>query len=121
MAITLGGVTLSDHLLLLGIDDAPALSVSARRTLGGSMVIQSRPLVGGRSLALQSEYHLTHAHLTAIKALENAGEVVALVHPRLSCNVLITSIEVEADFSYVDPGASGADPWYSGTINLIEV
>jgi hypothetical protein len=122
MATTLGGVTLSDHLILLGIESAPGVAWSARRTLGGRQVVQVGPrLVGGRELILQSENHLTRANLLAVKALEVAGVPVALVHPRGTFSVLITAIDVEADFDFVNPDATGAAPWYSGTISLIEV
>jgi hypothetical protein len=44
-----------------------------------------------------------------------------LVHPRAALSVLIVGVDVVADTEFVNPAASGADPWYSGTINLIEV
>jgi len=121
MTVSLGSVVLSDHLILQGIEAAPAVAYSSRRTLGGRMVLQLGPtLPAGRELALQSEGHLTYANVAAIKALQAIGQPVALVHPRASLTVLITGVEVEADQDYVNPAAAGADPWYSGTINLLE-
>lgn len=122
MTISLGSRTLSDHLILQGIESAASVAYSARRTLGGRMVTQLGPTMSsGRELALQSENHLSFADVAAIKALANLGQPVSLVHPRLTATVLITGVDVTADSNFVNPAASGADPWYSGTINLLEV
>jgi hypothetical protein len=122
MTVSLGSRTLSDHLILQGIESAPGVAYSARRTLGGLMVVQLGPtLPAGREIALQSENHLSHADVAAIKALEALGQPVQLVHPRATLSVLITGVDVVADTEFVNPAASGADPWYSGTINLLEV
>jgi len=122
MTITLGGTTLSDHLVLEGIEDAPAVAFSSRRTLGGRAVMQIGPtLTGGRELSLQSDNHITNAMVAAVKALQLLGQTVTLVHPRLTTTVLITEIQLEQDQPMVNPGASGANVWYSGTINMIEV
>lgn len=118
---TLGGYTLSDHLLLLGLDEAPAQTISQSRTLGGRLVLTMLPLESGRELSLQSENHITNADLIAIRALYDAGQIVALVHPRLSAEVIITGIDLTPDQDFVNPSATGAAPWYSGTISLIEV
>jgi len=121
MAITLGGVTLSDHLVLLGIENAPKVAWSAQRTLGGRQVVQVGPsLTSGRELALQSENHLTQDMVDSVKELEAAGQAVSLVHPRGTYSVVITGVDLEPDTYYVDP--DDADLlWYSGTINMIEV
>ncbi|MGV0961799.1 MAG: hypothetical protein ACOYB1_18395 [Limnohabitans sp.] len=122
MATSLGTRTLSDHLILQGLESAPAVAYSARRTLGGRMVTQRGPtLASGRELALQSENHLTYADVAALKAIYALGQPVTLTHPRLTATVLITGLDVQADTEFVNPSASGADPWYSGTINLLEV
>lgn len=122
MTVSLGSVILSDHLILQGTEAAPGVSFSARRTLGGMMVVQLGPsLPSGRELALQSENHLSHADVAAVKALEALGQPVVLVHPRATVSVLIVGVDVAADTEFVDPAAGGADPWYSGTINLLEV
>jgi hypothetical protein len=122
MTTSLGTRTLSDHLILQGIEAAPGVAYSARRTLGGRMVTQLGPtLSAGRELALQSENHLTYADVAAIKAIEALGQPVTLVHPRATLTVLIIGVDVIADTDFVNPAASGAAPWYSGTINLLEV
>lgn len=122
MTITLGSLTLPNDIVLLGLDSAPGLAYSARRTIGGRMVVQRGPtLTGGRTLQLQSEYHLDHADVAAIKAIEAAGQVVTLSHPRGTFSVLVVAVELEPDQQFVDPTATGADPWYTGTITLQEV
>jgi hypothetical protein len=122
MSTSLGSRTLSDHLLLQGIEGAPGVAHSARRTLGGRTVVQIGPtLSGGRLLQLQSDGHLKQADVDAIKAIEAAGQVVTLIHPRATLSVLVVAVELEPDQQLVNPSASGADPWYSGTITLQEV
>lgn len=122
MTTSLGSRTLSDHLVLEGIDAAPGLAYSTRRTLGGRSITQIGPtLASGRVLALQSEGHIKYADLVAIKAMEAAGQPVTLNHPRAVLSVLITSVDLTPDQNFVNPAASGADPWYSGVINLLEV
>ena len=122
MTITLGAVTLPADMVLLGIEAAPGVAYSMRRTLGGRAVVQIGPTIsGGRVLQLQSENHLNHTKVTAIKALEATGQAVTLSHPRGTFSVLIIAVELEPDQLFVDPSAVGADPWYSGTITLQEV
>lgn len=122
MTVSLGSVILSDHLVLQGIEAAPGVASSARRTLGGRMVVQIGPtLSGGRDLALQSENHLSYADVAAVKGLEALGQPVVLIHSRLTASVLIVGVDVAADTEFVNPAEAGADPWYSGTINLREV
>ena len=121
MTVSLGGITLSDHLVLLGIEEAPRRAMSSRRTLGGRMVVQMGPLLDrGRDLSLQSEGHLTLVQVSAIKALEAAGQPVVLSHPRGTFHVIVTGLEVEPDEQLVNP-ASTTLQWWSGTITLIEV
>lgn len=122
MTITLGGITLSDHLVLLGIEEAPARAMSSQRTLGGRMVVAVGPsLTDGRSLSLQSENHLTLAQITSIKALEASGQTVTLSHPRGTFSVIVTGTpDVKPDIQLVNP-ASSTTQWWSGTITMIEV
>jgi len=120
MTVSLGGITLSDHLVLNGLDEAPGIAWSSRRTIGGAAKTQKQTVTGGRTFELNSEYHITYANMIAIKAKENAGAAVALVHPRLTCNVLIIGVSLEPDTELSNP-ASATDLWYSGTIKLLEV
>jgi len=121
MTVTLGGVILSDHLALLGIENSPGVAWSAQRTLGGAQKIEAGPtLTGGRQLALQSDNHLTLTQIESIKELEALGQSVSLVHHRGTFTVFITGIEVEPDTIIADPDDAEM-LWYSGQINLIEV
>ncbi len=122
MTVSLGGIVLSDDLVLEGLETARKVAYSSRRTLAGRHVLQvGPPLNGGRILSLQSENHITHAELLAIKAVEAVGAVVTLVHHRGVFSVLITAIELEPDSSLANPADDSTDLWYSGTINLLEV
>ena len=114
--MTLGNVTLSDHLILDGLETAPMVAHSQRRTLTGESVVQAAPMVGGRALSLRSENHLTLEQINQVRDL--AGQVVSLVHHRGTFSVLVISIDVEAALDHADPKT---DDWYSGTINLLEV
>lgn len=115
---TLGGVTLSEHLVLSGLEPAPGVVHSQRRTLLGESVVQVAPVQGGRRLSLSGENHFTLAQIQAVKALESAGQAVTLVHDRGTFTVLIVGTPVEPAVDYADPAA---DDWYSGEILLIEV
>lgn len=122
MTISLNGFSLPVNLLLLGFEAAPGVAYSTRRTLGGRAVVQIGPTTpGGRILQLQSEGHLDHTDVVALKAIEAAGQPVTLIHPRATLTVLVVGTELEPDQQFVNPSASGADPWYSGTITLQEV
>jgi len=118
MTVSLGGISLSDHLVLDGIETAKHVAMSARRTLGGRMVIQvGATLTGGRELTLSGKNHFTLNQINAIKELEKLGQSVQLIHPRGTFVVFVTETPVTPTVSYVDP--EGND-WYSGSIILQE-
>ena len=118
MAVTLGTVTLSDHLTLTGLETSPDVAVNQRRTLTGRSVLQLLPTPGGRTLVLEGTHHWTYAQIAAIKALAALGAPVALIHHRGTFTVVIVAVEVEPSIEYANP--SGSD-WLSGTVTLIEV
>ena len=118
MAVTLGTVTLSDHLTLSGLETSPDVAVNQRRTLTGASVLQLLPTPGGRTLVLEGRHHWTYAQIAAIKALAALGAPVALVHHRGTFTVVIVAVEVTPSIDYANP--SGSD-WLSGSITLIEV
>jgi hypothetical protein len=119
MTTSLGGITLSDNLILGGIESAPGIAFSAKRTLGGRQIVQVGPsLSGGRVLTLQGENHFTLGQVTAIKALSTSGASGAMVHARGSFTVIVTGVDVEPTIPYADPVSTD---WYSGTITLLEV
>ena len=119
MSVFLGDLELSDHLILKGLESAPGVAYSARRTLGGRMVVQvGATLSSGRTLALVSENHFTLAQILAIKNIESAGLPVTLVHHRGTFTVMVVEVTDNPTINYSDPEP---DDWYSGTINMIEV
>lgn len=114
----LGSVTLSDDLVLSGLETAPDIAVNQRRTLAGESVIQTAPITGGRTLTLAGENHFTLQQIQDVKALAAAGQSVTLTHHRGTFSVLITGTPVEQAIDYADPTAA---EWYSGKITMIEV
>lgn len=114
----IAGRTYSEHLVLTGMENAPVVAHSARRTLGGRMVVQAKPIdAGGRQLMLTSENHLTQEDIDELRAVAMLGQTVLLEHARGSFDVLITRIEVEPMWEIADPGS---DTLYSGSIYLQE-
>ncbi len=115
---TLGTVTLSDDLILEGLENAPLIAYSQRRTLAGESVVQVAPVLGGRELALVGDNHFTLAEIEAVRALAEAGQPVTLTHHRGTFRVLVVSIETDPAVDHADPRP---DDWYAGRINMIEV
>lgn len=115
---TLGSVQLSDNLVLDGIESAPGIAWSQRRTIMGASVVQVTPVSGGRRLTLVSGGHLTISQAEAVRTVMEAGQPVTLVHHRGTFSVLVVSIEVEPDTRYADPAPGDT---CSGTITMIEV
>lgn len=117
MTVTLGGITLSDDLVLTIGPLAPGFS--QRRLIGGASVVQADPASGGRPLALAGEHHWTLAQVTALRDLQAAGQALTLVHHRGTFSVLILDTsELAPSIDYANPTAAD---WYSGSISLIEV
>ena len=114
---TLGGVSLSPSLVLTGIEAANSWIYPQRRTLSGASVVQAAPVVGGRTLTLVSEYHLTLAEVTAIKAVAALGQPVTLIHHRGTFTVYIVGVAVDPAIDHSDPDGT---EWQSGSITLLE-
>lgn len=117
MPVTLGTITLSDSLILTGLDTAP-VRVNQRRTLAGRSVTQAAPMPGGRTLTLSGENHWTYDQAAAIRTLAASGQPVSMVHHRGTFQVLIIGIELEPSINYANP--SGSD-WLSGSVTLLEI
>ena len=115
---TIAGITLSDHLVLGGLENAPDIAYSQNRTLMGLSVLQAAPFLGGKTLTLAGENILTKGQIFEIKAIASTGTSVILDHPRGVFEVVIVNTEVEPAFECVNPSD---DDWYSGTITMIEV
>jgi hypothetical protein len=120
MTVTLGALTLSDNLVLNGLETAADLVVNQKRTLSGRSILQTAPISGGRTLTLSSERHCSLTQVQAIKALAALGQPVSLVHHRGTFTVLITNTALEPDDSGLHSNPTSAE-WYSGDITLIEV
>jgi hypothetical protein len=120
MATLLGALSLSDDLVLSGLETAPDIVVSQKRTLSGRSVIQTAPISGGRTLTLSAERHYTLAQVQAVKALAALGQPVTLSHHRGTFQVLITATALEADDASQHANPTAAE-WYSGDITLLEV
>jgi hypothetical protein len=120
MTVTLGALTLSDDLVLGGLETAPDLVVNQKRTLSGRSILQTAPISGGRTLTLSSERHCTLAQVQAIKAMAALRQPVTLVHHRGSFTVLITATALEPDDGGLHSNPTAGE-WYSGDITLIEV
>lgn len=119
MTVSLGGIVLSDHLILDGLESAPVVASSVRRTLGMRPVVRTLAgsTVGGRELTLSGENHFTLAEVAALRGVAAAGQPVTLVHHRGTFVVTIIRIESEATIRYADPTV---DDWYSAVIYLQE-
>lgn len=117
MTVSLGGITLSDHLILT---IGPAgVAHSQRRLIGGASVVQADGNIGGRSLMLQGEHHWTLGQVEQLRSLEALALPVDLVHHRGAFTVLIIdSSDLTPSTDYANP--TDAD-WYSGSLTMIEV
>jgi|LGVE01.1.fsa_nt_gb hypothetical protein len=114
----LGPLTLSDHLILDGLETAAPVVHSYRRLIGGAGVLQTDGNQGGRVLRLVSIKHLELAEVVAIQGLVAARQPITIVHHRGTFTVLIIETNVEPDRQRANPTA---DEWYSGEIVLQEI
>lgn len=117
MTVSLGGIPLSDHLVLdIG---AAGVAWNQRRLIGGASCVQVDGNSGGRQLTLGGVNHWTLDQVEQIRAMESAGMAITLVHHRGTFQVVITSTaELQPMRAYAKP--LGSDR-YTGSINLIEV
>ncbi len=118
MTVTLGGVVLSDHLVLEGLESGPIIAHSMHYTLGGSAVVQSddNDDTVGRPLRLTGKNHFTLQQIQDVRMLR--GQTVSLIHHRGTFDVIIIDTPVDPTINYADPIA---DDWYSGEITMITV
>ena len=118
MTVSLGGIALSDELILDGIETATEVVITQRRTLAGVSNLTADPAPGGRQLQLQGDNHWDLAQVDAIRALRALMQPVQLVHHRGTFDVLIGAIDVDPSISYSNPDDT---TWYTGTVTMIEV
>ena len=115
----LGGITLSDDLVLSGLEDAVPVVVNQRRTVEGISILTVGANVGGRLLKLSGDKHFTLTQIVAIQGVAALGQPVLLSHHRGDFTVMITGAPVQPDDSglHADPQP---DEWLSGDITMIE-
>ena len=115
MTISLGGLTLSNNLLLRGLRSDP-VAVDVQRSDAGVAQVLVAPIEGGRVLGLEG--YFTSAQVDALLTMAENRLPVQLVHPRGTFTVLITGSTLEPWVDYVEP-----DPgdYEQGTINLLEI
>jgi len=124
--ITLGAITLNESLYLEGIDNAQNIAVSQARTLGGSLIVQTMQMDGGRTFTLgtvRADGSITgmwcQQQIDAIKALELIGGAVTLVYrDRGSFNVMISGTNFVQLYQREPVNIYKK---YTGSITLIEV
>lgn len=117
MTVTLGGIVLSDQLVL--IVGQPEIGYSSRRLIGGANVVQVDGCDGGRVLTLEGVNHWTYGQSEQIRALQAAGLELTLVHHIGTFQVIVT------DTSELTPTRKFRNPiaetLYTGSITMIEV
>jgi hypothetical protein len=105
MAIVLGGVTLSKHMIWVDEFDYSDVAQSNNRTLGGRQIIFSQTLVGGRPITLEAQIDqgwLTRAQVDDVKALSAvSGAAYALTIGAQNFTVM---------FRHEEPPAFAAKP-----------
>lgn len=118
MSISIGAITLSDHLVLPGIKNLQKRAGSTRLTLGGRAVHQSIPVSVGQQIFLSDDsgYGLfTTSQIDAINAYKDAATEVEFIHHVGSWTVIIESVEVEQSDGISD--FTSTNTWV-GTITM---
>jgi hypothetical protein len=117
MTVALGGIALSDELVLdIG---QPEIGFSSRRLIGGANVVQVDGVSGGRTMTLEGINHWTFSQSEQIRSLQAGGQAVTLEHHRgMYQVVIIDTSDLVPTRKYKNPVA---DTMYTGSITLIEV
>lgn len=113
-----GTLTLSDNLVLSGLETAAPAVHSARRLIGGAVVVQSDANIGGRVLRLNSANHLALSDVEQIQSLFAAGQPITVTHHRGTFTVVITGMDLAPARDHANPYQ---DALYSGDIYLQEL
>lgn len=118
MATMLGGIALSDNLIIKGLIGEDETAVSSRRTITGRLLyrVDSRPK--GRTLTLIGKNHFRRGQLAALKPVKDQGLPVTLSHRLGTFTVLIVALPEESQIEFCDPDAN---IMMSGEIKLLEV
>ena len=127
MAITLGGVTLSKHMIWEDEDAYGLVDSVAVRTLAGNLIVRDQALVKGRPITLtarEDQGWLTKTQVDAVRGLANAAGA--------GYSLVIESQSFQVKFRHHEPPAFEAtalimrnnhdiDDYYTCTIKLMTV
>lgn len=117
MTVVLGGINLSDELVLtIG---QPEIGVSSRRLIGGANIVQVDGVSGGREMTLEGANHWTYGQAEQIRALQAAAQPITLSHHLGTFQVIITdTADLVPTRKFKNPVSSTL---YTGSITLLEV
>jgi hypothetical protein len=125
MTASIGGLALSDDLILSGPINQARVATKTRATLGGRTVVTAVPQATGRLLVLStyrgsggSAGTVTMTQAEQLAAWRDAASEVELVHHRGTFRVVILGLELEPINGVADPGASTL---MVGAVTMIEV
>ena len=102
MTVSLGGITLSNHLHLTGLESGSPVAVSQKRTVAGIAKIRTAPMIKGRQLTLTGKHHFYLSEIKALQAVAANGGEQILIHPRGVFNVVITGFSTDPTINYSD-------------------
>ncbi|GMQ91709.1 MAG: hypothetical protein BMS9Abin11_1020 [Gammaproteobacteria bacterium] len=127
MAVVLGGVTLSNHLIWEDEDTYSSVASSVKRTLAGSVVYRDQTLTLGRPITLVAKVDqgwLTKAQVDAVRTLANvAGAVYSLTVGTQNFNVKFRHHESPAFTAdaLIKRNNPSVNDYYTCTIKLMTV
>ncbi len=127
MAITLGGVTLSTHMIWEDEDTYSSVASSVKRTLAGNLVVRDQQLSLGRSITLvakEDQGWLTKTQVDQVRALADvAGAAYSLDTGYQTFLVKFRHHESPAFIADALIKRNNADPgdYYTCTIKLMTV
>ncbi len=127
MAIILGGVTLSPHMIWADEMTVDPVSQVALRTLGGRLIVRSQAYTGGRNITLEAREDqgwLTKTQVESVMALAAvAGAQYALTIESQNFTVMFRHHEAPAFEAtpLIFRVNSQSGDYFTGTIRLITV
>ena len=127
MAIVLGSVNLSDHMIWEDEFTYDQVAQTAKRTLGGAQIVVSQQLFEGRPITLvasEQQGWLTKQQVQDVKALaDSAGAVLSLTIGPQSFQVMFR--HQDAPSFLADPldqiGAQAPAGYYTAVIKLMTI
>lgn len=117
MTVILGGISLSDELVLEPAP--PEIGLSSRRLIGGTNVVQVDGVEGGRKMTLEGKNHWTYGQAEQVRALQAAAQPITLIHHLGTFRVIIAdTADLVPTRKFKNPVSSTL---YTGSITLLEV